>query len=237
MLQHRLGLDRSVGAIDINQGCSGYIYGLGVAEGLIVSRIANNILFLTADSYSKFLDEADLSVRTLFGDGASATLIQAAEDTNSSLGPFVFGTDGKGAENLIVPGSGTRIHEPNAGYHSQPSCMHMNGAEIFSFTLKAVPKLVRELLTKAEFSIDDVDLFVFHQANEYMLEHLRKRIEIPEEKFVISMRNQGNTVSSSIPIALSGALSEDRLQAGMRVILVGFGVGYSWGATFLEWAP
>ena len=238
MLQHRLGLKKSVGAIDINQGCSGYVYGLGVAEGLISSGIAKNILFLTADTYSKFLAEADLSVRTLFGDGASATLIQAAPDaTSSSMGPFVFGTDGKGAEKLIVRGSGTRDLNACGDSPLKSSAMYMNGAEIFSFTLTAVPRLVKQLLAATSQSIDDVDLFVFHQANEYMLEHLRKRLEIPKEKFVISMRNHGNTVSSSIPIALVHVESEGRLRPGMKVMLVGFGVGYSWGATFLRWNP
>ena len=238
LLQHRLGLASSVGAIDVNQGCSGYVYGLGVAEGLIASGIARNILFLTADTYSKFLSESDLSVRTLFGDAASATLIQSKSGSSStSLGPFLFGTDGKGAQNLIVHGSGTRGAEQGGTWQSPASPMHMNGAEIFSFTLSAVPKLVKEILIKAECSVDEVDLYVFHQANEYMLEHLRRRIAIPEEKFVVFMSNQGNTTSSSIPIALVGAESAGRLRPGMRVMLVGFGVGYSWGASFLRWNP
>jgi 3-oxoacyl-[acyl-carrier-protein] synthase-3 len=236
LVQHRLGLKQSVGAMDINLGCSGYVYGLSVAEGLIASGQAENILFLTSDTYSKFLGEADLSVRTLFGDAASATLIQADMGrSRSSLGPFIFGTDGKGAENLIVRESATHALKLSAEKQTQASCLYMNGAEIFSFTLKAVPKLVKQLLAKAECSMEEVDMFVFHQANEYMLEHLRKKIKIPKDKFVVSMGNHGNTVSSSIPIALANAQSEEILQPGMKIMLVGFGVGYSWSATFLQW--
>ncbi len=238
LVQHRLGLKQSVGAMDINLGCSGYVYGLSVVEGLIASGQAKNVLLLTSDTYSKFLGEADLSVRTLFGDAASATLIQAdSQRQRSALGPFVFGTDGRGAENLIVRGSATHALGQSAENQAASSKLSMNGAEIFAFTLKSVPQLVEQLLTKAECSREEVDLFVFHQANEYMLEHLRKKMKIPKEKFVVSMQNQGNTVSSSIPVALANAQSEGVLQAGMQVMLVGFGVGYSWGATYLQWKP
>ncbi len=238
LVQHQLGLNSSIGAMDINLGCSGYVYGLSVVEGLIASGQAENILLLTADTYSKFLGEEDLSVRTLFGDAASATLIQAdSQRTSSSFGPFVLGTDGKGAENLIVRGSGTRRLGQSSEGQADSSHLCMNGAEIFAFTLNAVPKLVKQLFAKAECGLEDIDLFIFHQANEYMLEHLRKKIKIPPEKFVVSMRDLGNTVSSSIPLALAEAQSDGVLQAGMQVMLVGFGVGYSWGATILQWDP
>ena len=237
LVQHRLGLQQSIGAMDINLGCSGYVYGLGAVEGLIASGQAQNVLFLTADTYSKFLAEADLSTRTLFGDAASATLIQAdSKRARSALGPFVFGTDGGGAENLIVRRSGTRALQTPTGT-GQDCTLRMNGAEIFSFTLKAVPRLVSQLLSKSHCSMGDIDLFVFHQANEYMLEHLRRKIDIPSEKFVVAMRDRGNTVSTSIPLALADAQSKGVLQPGMQAMLVGFGVGYSWGATLLRWDP
>lgn len=111
----------------------------------------------------------------------------------------------------------------------------MNGAEIFTFTLSAVPRSVNELLSRAQMTLDDVDLFIFHQANKYMLEHLRKRLKIPAEKFYISMAHCGNTVSSTIPIALKHAAEEGRLAEGSRAMLVGFGVGYSWGAAMVRW--
>ncbi len=236
LVQERLGLRQTVGALDFNLGCSGYVYGLGLAEGLIASGQARNLLFLTADTYTKYLSEEDLSVRTLFGDAGAATWIQAeASPEKSSLGPFLYGTDGRGAENLIVPESAMRGSRQISDKPSGCLRLQMNGAEIFSFTLKAVPKLVHETLNKAHCTLEEIDLFVFHQANQYMLEHLRKKINIPSEKFYLCLRNYGNTVSSSIPIALANAEAEGVLKCGMRVMLVGFGVGYSWGATLLRW--
>lgn len=236
LVQDRLGLRSSVGAMDINLGCSGYIYGLSVAVGLIASNQANKVILLTADTYSKLLEKNDLSVRTLFGDGATATLVSSNQSIESrSVGPFVFGTDGRGAKNLMVADSAMQaLSLPKKDAKQQP-LLTMNGAEIFTFTLKSIPKLVVQLLEKSKLNLNDIDLFVFHQANEYMLENLRRKIGIPRERFVVSMKDCGNTVSSSIPIALAKIQHEGKLAAGMTVMLVGFGVGYSWGATLLQW--
>ncbi len=241
LVQDRLGIPTSAGALDFNLGCSGFVYGLGLAEGLIASGQARNLLLVTAETYSKFLHPQDKSVRTLFGDAAAATLLSAAEQP--SLGPFVYGTDGAGAPNLIVPAGGMRQtrtaetaiarEDDSQNFRSQDN-LFMAGGEIFNFTLAAVPKSVQALLEKAQISLEQVDLFVFHQANRFMLEHLRKRLKIPVEKFQVSMAHCGNTVSSTIPIALKEAQREGRLKEGMTVMLVGFGVGYSWGATLLR---
>jgi 3-oxoacyl-[acyl-carrier-protein] synthase-3 len=160
------------------------------------------------------------------------------------IGPFVYGTDGRGAPNLIVPAGGLRrprtpetavaIEDENGNTRS-PDDLFMNGGEIFTFTIDAVPKSVAALLQKACLTAADIDLFIFHQANRYMLEHLRKRLKIPPEKFQLSMAHCGNTVSSSIPIALKHAEMEGKLPEGTVIMLVGFGVGYSWGATILRW--
>lgn len=244
LVQERLGLPTACGALDFNLGCSGFIYGLGLAEGLIATGQAQQVLLLTAETYSKFLHPRDRSVRTIFGDAAAATLLSAV--TEPLLGPFVYGTDGKGAMNLIVPSGGMRRPrtpetaleaEDESGNVRSADNLFMDGAEIFNFTLETVPKSVNALLEKAELSLDAIDLFVFHQANRYMLEHLRKRMKIPAEKFQISMAHCGNTVSSTIPIAIKDALAENRLKEGSLVMLVGFGVGYSWGATLLRWRP
>jgi len=242
LVQDRLGIPTTAGALDFNLGCSGYIYGLGLAEGLISSRQASNVLLLTAETYSKFLHPRDRSVRTIFGDAAAATWLTA--DDSPSIGPFVYGTDGSGGPNLIVPAGGSRrprtaesaiAVEDESGNVRSADNLYMNGAEIFNFTLDAVPKSVEALLKKALLSLSDIDLFVFHQANKYMLEHLRKRLKIAPEKFPVSMRNCGNTVSCTIPIALKQSDLEGRLAEGALVMLVGFGVGYSWGATLLRW--
>lgn len=249
IVQHRLGLTNAVGALDFNLGCSGYVYGLGLAKGLIETGQAQNVMLVTAETYSKFIRDEDLNVRTLFGDGASATLITdegshsaspagAAETSGASpgIGPMLYGTDGGGAENLIVRESALRIFSPDEETEltDQRGRLFMNGPQIFTFTLKAVPNLVHSLLEKAHQTLDDVDLFVFHQANEYMLEHLRKKIGIAEDRFYCAMSEYGNTVSSTIPIALKHAQQDGVLQPDQNVMLVGFGVGYSWGATFIR---
>jgi 3-oxoacyl-[acyl-carrier-protein] synthase-3 len=241
LVQDRLGIPTTAGALDFNLGCSGFVYGLGLAEGLIASGQARKLLLLTAETYSKFLHPQDKSVRTLFGDASAATLLTASEQ--HSLGPFVYGTDGSGAPNLIVPAGGMRqartaltaiaIEDDSENLRSQDN-LFMAGAEIFNFTLSAVPISIHTLLEKAQVSFEQVDLFVFHQANRFMLDHLRKRMKIPVKKFQVSMAHSGNTVSSTIPIALKEAQREGRLQQGSIVMLVGFGVGYSWGATLLR---
>lgn len=244
IMQDRLGLQKSCGALDFNLGCSGYIYGLGLAKGLIESGQARNVLLITAETYSKYIHHGDKSVRTLFGDAAAATLIQSRQDTETKIGPFVYGTDGKGANNLIVPAGGLRmprseesslvVEDDQGNFRSQDN-LFMNGSEIFTFTLKSVPKAVNDLLVLSGRSLEDIDLFVFHQANKFMLEHLCKKIKIPQQKFYMSFRDYGNTVSSTIPIALRDALKDGKLKTGDLVMIVGFGVGYSWGATLLEW--
>ena len=242
LMQDRLSIPTHAGALDINLGCSGFIYGLGLAEGLISSGQASNVLLLTAETYSKFLNDRDKSVRTIFGDAAAATLLTATD--GKSIGPFIYGTDGAGGKNLIVPvggmrqrcSDGARAVEDESGNIRTTKDLFMDGAEIFNFTLSAVPKSVNTLLERAGLTADQIDLFVFHQANKYMLEHLRKRMKIPAEKFQISMAHCGNTVSSTIPIALKHAQAEGRLRPGTTAMLVGFGVGYSWGATLACWA-
>lgn len=243
LMQHRLGLPTTCGAIDFNLGCSGYIYGLGLAKGLIETGQAKRVVLVTAETYSKHIHRADKSVRTLFGDAAAATLVEGVESSRDLMGPFVYGTDGAGAENLIVPTGGLRrrtvVDAPEdtdeSGNVRTVNHLFMNGAEIFTFTLQSVPQCFARLQEAAGIGPDDVDLYVFHQANEFMLAHLRKKMKLPEEKFYISLADCGNTVSSTIPIALRRAVDEGRLRPGQTAALVGFGVGYSWGATLLRW--
>jgi 3-oxoacyl-[acyl-carrier-protein] synthase-3 len=241
-LQHRLGLPSSCGALDFNLGCSGYVYGLGLAKALIDSGQARTVILTTADTYSKLLNASDKSVRTIFGDAAAATLV-LGRDEGSLIGPFVYGTDGGGAENLIVPTGGMRravmnqaeLVPDDSGNARTVNDLYMNGAEVFSFTLRVVPEAVGQLLAKAGLEQEAVDLFVFHQANRFMLDHLRRKMRIAPERFVIAMEEVGNTVSSSIPLALLEAQKRGQLPPGALVMLVGFGVGYSWGATLVRW--
>ncbi len=244
LIQDRLGIPTSAGALDFNLGCSGFVYGLGLAQGLIESGQAANVLLLTAETYSKFIHPRDRSVRTIFGDAAAATLLSAVEADGPLIGPFVFGTDGRGANNLIVPTGGLRrartaetareITDDSGSVRTQDH-LFMDGAEIFNFTLKAVPQSVCQLLERSRKTLEEIDLFVFHQANRYMLEHLRRKIKVPQDKFCVAMSHCGNTVSSTIPIALKHAQLEGRLKPGDLTMLVGFGVGYSWAAGLARW--
>lgn len=240
ILQDKLGLRTSIGALDFNLGCSGYVYGLSLAKGLIAANMASKVLLITAETYSKFIHPKDKSNKTIFGDAAAATLV-SADSGLLEIGDFVFGTDGRGAENLIVKNGAVRNKiQENAdvvdeyGNFRNDNNLYMNGSEIFSFTSESVPQLTTAILDKIDKKIEDIDLFVFHQANKYMLNHLRKKIGIPEDKFFLAMEHCGNTVSSTIPIALYEAIASKRIEDCKNIILAGFGVGYSWASCNLK---
>ena len=237
ILQDKLGVPSTTGALDFNLGCSGYVYGLSLAKGLICGGIAKNILLITSETYSKHLHPKDKGNRTIFGDAASATLI--SEEGYAMIKNFSLGTDGRGAENLIVKTGGVRqkekLNDIKFDEDDNPvssDYLYMNGSEIFNFTLENVPLLVEDTLKKNELSQQEIDLFVFHQANKYMMNFLRKKIKIEEERFYYAIEKYGNTVSSTIPIALYQAKNENKLSG--NVLLAGFGVGYSWAGVVLQ---
>lgn len=243
ILQSRLGISTGSGALDINLGCSGFVYGLALAKGLIETGASKCVLLLTADTYSKYIHPMDKSVRTLFGDGAAATAIVAENSKNESIGPFIFGTDGAGAKNLIVETGMSRVPKTpqtmiesvdGSGNIRSRDNLYMNGAEVMSFSLKEVPRAIDALLAKANEKKDSIDMFVLHQANKFMLEALQKKIKITPDRLPILVENCGNTVSSSIPIALNQLRDLGRLRKGQKLILVGFGVGYSWAACLVN---
>ncbi len=246
ILQSRLEIPKTAGAFDFNLACSGYVYGLSIAKGLIESGAAKNILFLTAETYSKFMHPMDKSVRTLFGDAGTATLICAVEcdsDTPPFIGPFVFGTDGSEAQSLMVKTGGMkhqRVAENTTSADSATNLklsdnyLFMDGPSIFSFTLKVVPPALKALLQKSQLQMDEIELFVFHQANLFMLEALRKQNRIPQERFFTNLVDKGNTVSCTIPIALDDARKAGRIPPMGTIMLVGFGVGLSWAATIVR---
>ncbi len=228
ILQDRLGLNKNSYCLDFNLGCSGYIYGLAMAKGLIEIGVAKNLLLVTSETYTKYISDEDASNRSLFGDAATVTLI--SKDRNNKIKDFVFGTDGSGFKNLIVEQGATKNLNS-----THPSIFFMNGPEIFSFTNSNIPKLINETLIKNNFEFDKIDYFVFHQANKYMLEHLRKKIGIEKDKFLIDMEDFGNTVSNTIPIVLANKFFKKSISKQNKyVMLVGFGVGYSWGATIIK---
>lgn len=237
LIQNRLELATTIGALDFNLGCSGFVYGLSLAKGLIISGIASNILLITAETYTRHLHPKDKGNRTIFGDAAAATLIST--NGYASIENFSLGTDGRGANNLIIKAGGMRnplkaddliFDESNNPRSSD--YLFMEGSEIFNFTLEAVPILVADTLSKNNLSKKDIDLFIFHQANKYMMNFLRKKIKIDEDKFFYYIENVGNTVSSTIPIALYEAQKEGKING--NILLAGFGVGYSWGGCVIK---
>lgn len=237
IIQNKLGLSTKCGAFDFNLGCSGYEYGLAVAKGLIIGGIATNILLLTAETYNKHIHPKDKGNRTIFGDGASASLIST--DGFAKIGDFVLGSDGSGYDRLIHKTGAMRQfapikddHEDENGNFFSSDYLFMDGKAIFDFTSDVVPTMIEETLVKHKLTMNDINLFVFHQANKYMINYLRKLIDIDKEKFYVFMENVGNTVSSTIPIALCEAQKENKLHG--NILLAGFGVGLSYGGTILK---
>lgn len=239
ILQNRLGIPTSAGAFDYNLGCSGCIYGLATAKGLIAAGIAKNVLLLTGETYSKYLHPSDKSNISIFGDGAAACLIST--DGFAKIGDFVLGTDGNGAENLIVKTGASRQKmltglsvEDEEGHIWYDDYLYMNGGAIFNFTLEAVPTMLQSILNKNNLKKEDVDYFLFHQANKYMLDTIRKICGLPAEKFYINLTDIGNTVSSTVLIGLKDCIDNGIIKKGDNVVISGFGVGLSYGATLLK---
>lgn len=239
ILQNRLGIPTSAGAFDYNLGCSGCVYGMVMAKGLIDSGMAKNVLVLTAETYQKYLHPSDKSNRSIFGDGAAACLIST--EGIAEIGNFSLGTDGSGAEHLIVKTGAARykqatgnVVEDEDGHQCFDDYLYMNGSAIFNFTLEAVPIMMKDVLEKNQMERDDVDYFVFHQANKFMLNTIRKVCVLPKDKFYVNLEQIGNTVSSTVLIALKDCLNKGSIHTGMKVMITGFGVGLSWGGTILK---
>ena len=217
IIQDRLGLPTSTAAFDINQGCSGFVYGLAVASSMIGSGFSKKVLLICADTYSKYIRPESKSTRTLFGDAGSATLLEVSPDP--SIGPFLLGTDGSGMEKIIV----------------RNNCLMMDGPGVYLFTIRKVPECVHGLLKKAGKAMSDVDYFIFHQASKVVIDSIVKTLELDEGRVFRGYEEIGNTVSSTIPIALKQASEKKLIKKGDNIMLVGFGVGLSWGACFLKW--
>lgn len=239
ILQHRLGIPKSAGAFDYNLGCSGCVYGLAVAKGLIAAKIAKNVLLLTAETYTKYLHPQDKSNRSIFGDGAAACLIST--DGFAEIGEFDLGTNGNGAESLILKTGAARKPEKNGketvdeeGHIRRDDFLYMNGSEVFNFTLDVVPAMMQNILCKNALNQDSIDFYVFHQANKFMLSTIRKVCALPKEQFYINLETTGNTVSSTVLIGLKDCIDNGIIHAGMTVMISGFGVGLSWGGTILR---
>lgn len=242
ILHRDLGLAKTCAAFDVNLGCSGYMYGLWLASSLIKSGSANRVLILVGDTSSRVVSPHDRSVATLFGDAGTATALEKAKEGAMPMF-FKLGTDGKGAQNLIVPAGGFRqprsIETKKRNSDAQgnlrgPEDLYMNGPEIFTFVISEIIPLISSTLAYAGLSVNTVDAFVMHQANLFMLKYVAKRLNIPTEKLLLTLAEYGNTSSASIPLTITHHFTGKNRALNTQLVLAGFGVGYSWGAVALN---
>jgi 3-oxoacyl-[acyl-carrier-protein] synthase-3 len=239
-VQSRLGLPTECAAFDVNLGCSGYTYALWFAGHLISGGAASKVLLLVGDVANK-VHPKDRSARPLFGDAGSATIVEASPGAPRTF--FRVGTDGAGQNHLIVPaGVGRLPHNPRTALEMEGEDgnirsldnLHMNGAEVFIFTLSKLPSLLKATMADAGWTIDDVDAVVLHQANSFMLKHVAKSAKIPLEKIPLSLDSFGNTSSASIPITIVSRMRELLAGEPRRLLLAGWGVGWSWAAAAIQ---
>ena len=240
VVQNKLKLPLACGAFDVNLGCSGYVYGLAVAKSLLISGMATRLLLITAEKVVH-INPRDRSSRVLFGEAAAATLL-SCENAMAALGEFDLGTDGAGYRNLIVESGGTALPRSadtareivdEAGNIRSRDNLFMDGMEIFNFSMRTAPMTIRSALEKNGLTQEDIAFFVPHQANKMILETLRAKMDVPKERFCIDLENMGNTSSCTIPIALRDHMKN--FQVDDKILLCGFGIGYSWGSTVLTW--
>lgn len=240
ILQARLNLNNNIGAFDINLGCSGFTYGISMAKGLIESEQATCVLLITADTYSKYIHPRDRSNRAIFGDAAAACIISYSEE--NKVFKFKFGTDGTGYKHLIVKNGGSRypISEKaeeliyGKGNVYTDNHLYMNGPEVFKFTSRVIPPFIEEVLAYNALSKLAIDQYVFHQANAHMLKVMRDNLDIEDSKFYINLEDGGNTVSSTVPIALKQYTNGLMRKTKELIMVAGFGVGLSWSAGLIE---
>lgn len=235
VLQHRLGLPTSVMSFDIGLGCSGYVYALSVCKALMQSLQFDNALIVTSDPYSKIMSKSDRDTVSVFGDAATATWISS--ESGALIGEFDFGTDGSGSHELIhdvATTSGLFQHAIAPPTHTS---LKMNGRAIFNFMLRQVPKSVQKCLDNNDTTLDEIELFAFHQASQFMLQTLTRKLNLPPAKVPINIEKIGNTVSSSIPYLLAEQIETDALHTPSgKVLLCGFGVGLSWASAVLDFS-
>ena len=243
VLQGKLGLRDEVLALVINLACSGYVYSLALAEGLIVAGTCTNVLVVTADTYSRLINPGDRAARTLFGDGAAVTWVRATTDDRTGLLDVLCATSGNGFEKFFVPAGGARTPRSadtarekvdGSGNVRTDEDVHMDGLGVLSFVRAKVPTQVRTLLEREGITVADLDLVVFHQASKLALDVLTKALKLPEDKVFRNLSSIGNTVSASIPISLEQARAEGAIAPGSLVLLCGFGVGLSWASALVR---
>ena len=235
-LQARLGLGSACAAFDINLGCSGYTYGLWLAMTLAAQASNGRVLLLVGDTISKTVDPNDRATATVFGDAGSATAIEA--DANAPAAHFVFGSDGNGSRRLIIPEGCSRLDAelPESFGQRDRQKLFMDGPEIFNFTLRVVPQCVQEVCSKSGRTPDEIALFLFHQANAFMLRHLAKKMKLDPAKVPLNIERFGNVSSASIPLLIVTSAAERIRSESLPILMAGFGVGFSWCSAVVEFS-
>ena len=214
-------------AYDLSAGCTGFMYALAQAYGVLVGGLAKRALVVGGDLLSRILDFEDRSTLVLFGDGAGAVVMEAVPE-RGFLG-FELGADGAGGQSLWLPGSGSRI------FDDPDRLVKMNGREVFKFATRILVKSAQDVMERCGVTIDDVDVYVPHQANMRIIDHATKKLGVPSEKVVINVDRYGNTSSGSIPLALADAAQDGRLKPGKLVLMTGMGAGLTWGSALIRW--
>ena len=227
LLADELGMPDAA-AYDLSAGCTGFVYALAQAYAMLAGGLAKKALVVGGDVLSKILDWEDRSTLVLFGDGAGAVVLEQAENGGGFLG-FELGADGGGGANLWLPGSGSRVFEDPERF------VKMNGREVFRFATRVLVSSAEAILEECGKTIDDVDVYVPHQANVRIIDHAVKKLGVPEDRVVVNVERFGNTSSGSIPLALADAGLDGRLAPGKLVLMTGMGAGLTWGSALIEW--
>ncbi len=242
ILHGKLGLDKNALAFDVNLGCSGYVYGLWLAHMMVSSGTCSRVLLLAGDTLSKCINKRDRSTAPLFGDAGSATLIEKSELTTKST--FVLHTDGSGSDFIKIPAGGFRQPSDEASSLEKEDAdgnwlcdndLHMNGGEVFNFSIQTEPKAIKEILDFTTTSSDDIDYFIFHQANKYIISNIARRLKLDLEKVPsTTVAKYGNQSSASIPCTINDSLGEEVSNNRRKLLLSGFGVGLSWASAIID---
>lgn len=233
LLQDRLGLPTTCAAFDINQGCSGFVYGLMLCRALIVSGSARRVLLLNGETYSKMLNPRDIPTSCLLADGGAATLVSCErEGAWAEIGESRLGTNGRGAKNLYMPAGAFRQLDAT---EESPRYIYMNGAEIAAFAVGTITAGIQRLLDVVGRDWPEIDWFLFHQANPGFVKRVATALKLPLDKVPIDLDEFGNTGGSTIPILMRRMYERDQFRAGQKCVMAGFGTGYSWGMTYAEW--
>lgn len=241
LMQAQLGLANTAACLDIGLGCSGFVYAYWVASQMLSSSNGKRALILCGDTSTRHLMPDDKGTLPLFGDAGVATALEY--DANWPDSYAVFGTDGTGGQHIAVKAGGRRVptiptlkprSEEEEKQLFKEARLHINGPAVFSFTLNVVPPMINQVLNLAQVKLDDIDMFVMHQANKFILEHLRKKAGIAAEKYLIDMQDFGNTSSASVPLAICHQLPDFFGDKRKKILLSGFGVGWSWGSIITD---